>query len=320
MKLLKMSLTGKRLSLLASLFITLFILVSCAPRTAKPLATPQINFTSILVEANWLTQPLSAKELVIIDVRPQNDYKLGHIPGAVNLSLSQITDAKNPVRGMLVPQEQFETIMRGAGVNQDSTVVIYDEGNSPNPARLFWALHYSGFERAAIIDGGYAQWRKQNLPVDTKAPSQSAGNFAAKANPARIADKTYVQQSLGKTGIIILDVRSPDEYQGNIKSSQRVGHIPGAINLDWVNNLAMVEGVAKMKPAIELKQLYEKLGVTPDKEIIVHCQTGVRASQTYFTLKYLGYGQVRVYDGSWEEWGNDPTLPLEVGKGSATAK
>ncbi|MBF8266422.1 MAG: 3-mercaptopyruvate sulfurtransferase [Dehalococcoidia bacterium] len=118
MKLFKMSLTGKRLSLLASLFITLLILVSCAPRTAKPLATPQINFTSILVEANWLTQPLSAKELVIIDVRPQNDYKLGHIPGAVNLSLSQITDAKNPVRGMLVPQEQFETVMRGAGIPQ----------------------------------------------------------------------------------------------------------------------------------------------------------------------------------------------------------
>lgn len=307
----------KRITLFASLFITLFIIASCAPRTAKPLSTPKINFTSILVEANWLAQPLLAKELVIIDVRPQNDYKLGHIPGAVNLSLSQITDAKNPVRGMLVPKEQFETIIRGVGVNQDSTVVIYDEGNSPNPARLFWALHYYGFERIAILNGGFTQWRKQSLPVDTKGPSRSPGNFMAVANPLRIADKAYVKQSLGKTGVVILDVRNPEEYEGSIKSTQRVGHIPGAINLDWVNNLTMVEGVAKMKPALELSKLYESLGVTIDKEIIVNCQTGVRASQAYFTLKYLGYGQVRLYDGSWEEWGNDLSLPVEVGKGTA---
>ena len=311
---------GKRLLLLGSLFIAILVIASCAPRTTTPLSTPQTNFTSFLVEPAWLTQPRSVNELVIIDVRPQGDYKLGHIPGAANLSISQITDAKNPVRGMLIPKEEFESVMRGMGVNQDSTVVIYDEGNTPNPARVFWALHYYGFERIAILNGGFAQWRKQGLPVGTKEPLKSPGNFVAVANPLRIADKAYVKQSIGKTGVIMLDVRSPEEYQGSIKSTQRVGHIPGAINLDWVNNLTMVEGVAKMKPAIELSKLYESLGVTPDKEIIVNCQTGVRASQTYFTLKYLGYGQVRVYDGSWEEWGNDPTLPLEIGKGAATAK
>lgn len=305
---------GKRLPLLVSLFVILSIIASCAPRTETPLATPKINFTSILVEPNWLTQPLSAGELVIIDVRPQSEYKLGHIPGAANLPISQITDAKNPVRGMLFPKEQFEGVMRAMGVNQDSTVVIYDVGNTPNTARLFWALHYFGFERIAIMNGGFAQWRKQGLPVDTKEPSKSPGNFVAVANPLRIADKAYVKQSLGKTGVVILDVRTLEEYEGSIKSAQRVGHIPGAINLDWVNNLTMVEGVAKMKPAIELSKLYEGLGVTTDKEIIVHCQTGVRASQTYFTLRYLGYGQVRVYDGSWEEWGSDLSLPVEVGK------
>ncbi|MBI4289625.1 MAG: sulfurtransferase [Chloroflexi bacterium] len=297
------------------LSVALALLAACAPKQTQ---TPPAKslFTSFLVEADWLNANLSAPELALIDLRAAADYRQGHIPGAVNLSMAQITDPRNPVRGMLAPRAEMESIMRGLGVSQDSLVAIYDDGGAPGPGRLFWALHYYGMERIAVLNGGYAGWRKQGLPTDTAAATKAAGNYTATPNPSRSADKDYVKRSIGKAGTVILDVRSPAEYEGSVKSAQRGGHIPGAINVDWTNNLATVDGVARLKPADELRRLYEGLGITRDKEVIVHCQTGVRAGQTYFTLRYLGYGQVRLYDGSWEEWGNDASLPVAVGKGS----
>lgn len=290
-------------------------LSACTPQPAQ--APPSESLpASFIVESDWLAGNRAAKGLLIVDLRAEGEYRQGHIPGAVSFSLGEITDAQNPVRGMVAPKPQMENAMRRLGVNRDSVVVIYDEGDTPSPGRLFWALHYYGMERVAVLNGGYAQWQKQGLPLETKIPSSAPGNFVATPNASRIADKAYVKARLGAPGAVILDVRSPGEYDGSTKRSQRVGHIPGAINAEWVNNLVTQDGVAKLKPAAELRRMYEGLGVTPNKEIIVHCQTGVRAAQTYLALRYLGYGQVRLYDGSWEEWGNDASLPIEAPKAS----
>lgn len=290
------------------------LLSACVPKPAQ--APPSRSLpASVIVESDWLAQNRTAPGLVIVDLRSESLYRQGHIPAAVSFSLSEVTDAQNTVRGMVAPKLQMESAVRRLGVNQDSVVIVYDEGDTPGPGRVFWALDYYGMERVAVLNGGYAQWQKQGLPVETKTPSTAQGNFVATPNPSRIADKAYVKARLGSPGAVILDVRSPGEYDGSTKRSQRGGHIPGAVNVDWVNNLVTQDGVARLRPAAELLRMYESLGVTPDMDIIVNCQTGVRAAQAYLTLRHLGYGQVRLYDGSWEEWENDPSLPVEVGGG-----
>ncbi|HYQ90979.1 MAG TPA: rhodanese-like domain-containing protein, partial [Candidatus Competibacteraceae bacterium] len=132
---------------------------------------------------------------------------------------------------------------------------------------------------------------------------------AALANPNAVADKDYILSRLGQSEVALLDTRSPAEYQGTEVRAARGGHIPGAVNLNWTEAMDMSRQ-RRFKPVAELRRQLEALGVTPDKEVILYCQTHHRSAHTYMVLKYLDYPRVRGYAGAWSEWGNDPTLPI----------
>lgn len=263
-------------------------------------ATAGYGRTELLVKTQWLDQHLGDANLRLVDVRRADKYQQGHIPGAVNLLLAEVT-INEPIKGMAIPPEKFAQIMSRLGISSNTQVIIYDDSRGLWATRLFWLLEYYGHEKVTLLNGGYPQWVAENREVTKLLPNISPHTFISNADPTRLATKEYILSTMGREEVVLVDARFPAEYKG--------GHIPGAVNINWLNG---VDGEpAVFRSAQELYRLYYEAGAGPDKEIITYCQTAVRAAHSYFQLRLLGYESVRVYDGSWEEWGRDADLPIE---------
>lgn len=292
----------------------LALLAACGGAKATPIAPPQPSVTppttQLLVTTEWLEQHRADGDLRIVDVRLESTYNEGHIPGAVNLPLPLLNDPDNPIFSMLVPPARMAELIRPLGIGAGDRVVLYDDSRLLPAARVFWALEYYGQERLSVLDGGYPKWVAEGRPVSQERPQAEASTFTPLPQPQRLATKDYILANLKNPDVVLLDVRTEAEYQGRAGRSARGGHIPGAINIDWANAMT-ADAVPVLRPAQELRAMYEAARVTPAKEVVIYCQTGQRAAHTYFVLRLLGYPRLRLYDGSWEEWGNDPTLPLE---------
>lgn len=258
-----------------------------------------------VVSGDWLAGHLDDEDLVLVDVRPPQFYQQAHLPGAVNL----------PVFFLGGPPEPAALAQRlGAlGIARDSSVVAYDDGASPSAAKLFWVLRYLGHGSASILDGGITKWRHDGRDWDYSPVQPQPVEYVVRAtNPAVAVTLDGVKNRLDEPSTAIVDVRSPGEYLGVQTTAARNGHIPGAINIDWTNNLQpLQDGIAVLRADEELRGLYEEAGVTPDKDIVVYCQSGGRASQTYLALHKLGYPSVTIYVPGWQEWGNRDDTPIK---------
>ncbi len=247
----------------------------------------------------------------LVDVRPPAVYQAGHLPGAVNLPIADLTQTRAGIPGMLAPVDVVTQALGARGISSTHRVVIYDDIGGIQAARLFWVLDYLGHGQMALLEGGYQQWLRDGHPIDHTPPQVASTTYRAAPEASRLADKTWVREHLRDARVRLLDARSPAEYTGAVPGRQvpRAGHIPGAVNVDWVNNLTPEPYRFKALP--ELQQLYEQAGVTPEQEVAVYCRTGMRAAHDYFVLRLLGYPRVRLYDGSFVEWSADSTLPVE---------
>ena len=279
-------------------FVLSIVLTGVLLLTASALAvTVGYGRTELLVETQWLDQHLGDANLRLVDTRRADKYQQGHIPGAVNLLLAEVT-MNEPIKGMAILPEKFAQIMSRLGISTNTQVIVYDDSQGLWASRLFWLLEYYGHEKVALLNGGYPQCVAENREVTKLLPDISPHTFISSADPTRLATREYILSTRGREEVFLVDARSPAEYKG--------GHIPGAVNISWLNG---VDGEpAVFKGAQELYRLYYEAGAGPDKEIITYCQTGVRAAHSYFQLRLLGYESVRVYDGSWEEWGSDADI------------
>jgi thiosulfate/3-mercaptopyruvate sulfurtransferase len=267
--------------------------------------------TPLILQPADLARQLDAADIVIVDLSSAAAYARHHIPGAVNVDAALVTASRPPVLGLLPAAESFGRVLAAAGASPQSHVVAYDGENGLKASRFLWTLDVIGHARFSLLDGGMQAWLNAQLPVEDGAePAEQAGEYPVRYRPEHQADLNYIRTHLGDPSVVILDARTAAEYAGTDKRAQRAGHIPGAVNVEWSQALAG-GGDVRLRPADELRALYAGAGVTPDKEVILHCQTHQRSAHSYIVLKSLGYTRLRGYPGSWSEWGNTPDTPIE---------
>jgi thiosulfate/3-mercaptopyruvate sulfurtransferase len=274
-------------------------------------------YPEVLVDTVWLGDHLQDPGVRVVEVSEDVTlYDQGHIPGAVHFNWQ--TQLQDRVRRDWINKEQFENLLGAYGIGNDTTVVLYGDKNNWLATYTFWLCKMYGVERLRVLNGGRGKWIAEGRPLAKDAPSYSRTTFRAKNPDLSIrAFRDQVLERIGKPGVALVDVRSPQEFSGELiampaypqEGAQRGGHIPSAQSIPWGQN---VREDGTFKALDELRKVYESKGVHPDKEIIAYCRIGERSSLTWFTLKYLlGYPRVRNYDGSWTEWGSLVGVPIE---------
>jgi thiosulfate/3-mercaptopyruvate sulfurtransferase len=273
----------------------------------------------VLVETDWVEKNLDDPHVRIVEVdydRIQN-YDSGHIPGAVIIDWKK--DLNDQITRDIPNKKQLEEVLSNSGISNDMDIILYGDFNNWFATFAFWILKYYGVEKVRLMNGGRKKWILENKQMNKETPKYSKGTFKASEPDETIRVYIdYVKQAIKMKDKILVDVRSPKEYSGEIlapaeypnEAAQRGGHIPGAKNIPWSQAVNDKDGT--FKSVKELQKLYTDLGVTPEKEVITYCRIGERSSHTWFILKYLlGYINVKNYDGSWSEWGNSVRSPVE---------
>ena len=270
--------------------------------------------TPILIEPKALRATLSDSQLLVVDLSKAAAYAQRHIPGAMHMEYSILNGGTQPAPGLLPPEERLAQIAGMLKLEKMSRVVAYDDEGSGCAARLAWTLHYLGYESVQVLNGGLQAWTDEGHPVDDRPvlPDVAATLALASRNPSVLADHTYVLRHLEDESVVLLDARTPEEYAGTKVRAARGGHIPGAVNLNWLDTIDKHSSLRLKSPEI-LNDALKTLGVRPEQEVITYCHSHHRSAHAWLMLKSLGFPRVRGYAGSWSEWGNHPDTPVTTG-------
>ncbi len=256
-------------------------------------------------------QPLKedANTPIVIDLRPAEVFATGHIPGAVHLDLfglSLVDTDSAPLDAFLWI---IAHLLTTRGVDGCRTVVVYDDQSGIRAARAFWFLELFGHQDVRLLDGGVDAWESDGFFTTTEVTLPNKVDWDVGRVDARLATWCDLHERLGQSDVVILDTRSDGEYCGTTVRAKRGGAVPGAVHVEWTNNL---DSNGAFKSAPDLVALYEAAGVTAEKEVVSYCQGGYRAAHSYLALRLIGYPRVRNYIGSWKEWGDRADLPVEM--------
>ncbi len=278
----------------------------------------------VLVSTEWVAEHLDDPKVAVVEVNTdlKEDYHTGHVPGAVGWSLHD--DLEDKVKRDIPGVVQIEALMSRSGIDRGMTVVLYGDGNNRSATWAFWVLKIYRHPDVRIMNGGRTKWVNEDRVLTPELSFRRSADYRAAAPDRSLrAMKEYVAENLDRDGFRPLDTRSYEEFVGDLTSAPgtpqpdiyRKGRIPGAVHVPWDNG-ASEDG--SFRPAGELRRMYEAQGLSPDDEVVPYCRLGVRASYSWFVLKYLlGYTRVRNYDGSWTEWGNATGVPVETGPPAA---
>ena len=258
----------------------------------------------MIIQASELERILDDQNLVLVDCRSFGEYTAGHLPGAVNLDLFAFHWFDTTPAGITSFDAQVKQLFSFVGASTSKKIVLYDNTSGMLAARGVWMLTYMSHPDVSMLDGGIKKWRSHDLLTQTQPCRFSYSEFSARPNPRVIAGFQYILENLDR--LTIIDARSKGEYNGTTIRAANSGHIPNASNIDWSNNL---NDDGTFRDDAFLEELYK---IPKDSEIITYCQGAYRASNTFVALKKIGFTNVKVYLGSWGEWGNRPGLPVYV--------
>lgn len=300
------------------IFVLLLVVAGCA---SMPATAVTAGITP-LVTTQWLEKNIKAKNLVIIDVRTETNYGVGHIPGSFNIPYVgwEPFNEKRECQLMLKP-ESITQMLQAIGVNKSTHVVIYDHGNSigdaTRGAATVWILEAVGKQNVSYLNGGFTKWTFEGRIIDNKKPEAKKGDFIAKVDNSKVVSLEYVLDKVKKKDAVIVDARSSSQHFGVDKRGdvERLGHIPGSISLPapYLNNAGINRAPATIRSTDQLADMVKGVGIpgNKNKEIIVYCNTGQYAGLGYLVLHdLLGYKKVSVYDGSMIEYAADDDRPL----------
>jgi thiosulfate/3-mercaptopyruvate sulfurtransferase len=267
----------------------------------------------LIVEPAELLAHLNDPDLLIVDLCSTEKFREGHIPGAVHLNTADLVCGIKPVVGKLPEAEKLAAAFARIGLTPDMHVVCYDDEGGPWAGRLIWTLDVIGHQKYSFLNGGKTAWLADHLPVEAgdTSPCSERPLASFTIDNTFIADMDEIQSKLGEKKFLVWDARSREEYVGTKLQSARGGHIPGAIHCEWTELLDVNRSLRLRK---DLAEYLTGKGITPDMDIVTHCQTHRRSGLTYLAAKSLGYPNVRAYPGSWAEWGNCEGVPVSVGE------
>jgi thiosulfate/3-mercaptopyruvate sulfurtransferase len=265
------------------------------------------NISSYELQSLYLEK---SDDIIVVDVRPRSEYVVGHLPKAVNIELAHFHWIDTSREGISQFNKQMIKLLSNIGIKKNKLVVFYDNISGMFSARGVWLLTYFSHTNVVMLDGGFTKWKKEGRNIETIDNAFVNSHFNGKPNPKVLADYRYIRSKIKrndkKNNAVIIDSRSKLEYQGYEKRAASAGHIPSAINVDWTKN---INEDGTFKDEEDLKKLYSH--IPKDKEVVTYCQGGYRAANTFVVLRNLGYDRVRMYVGSWGEWGNKFSLPVE---------
>lgn len=277
--------------------------------------------SEMLVSTSWLAGHLNDPKTVVLHVaRERRHYDEGHIPGARFVGWGEITATRNNVPNELALVADLQKLFERLGIGDDARIVLYGDSAGLSAARAYFTLDYLGHgARATLLDGGLEKWKAERRAVSTDVVEPKPARYTPRVRASAVTDFDVVRDlswtatNVTAPSVVLIDARPVDEYTGAKPGDgiPRGGHIPGAANVFWMQNVVSKENPV-MRPAAELRRLYEATGVAPDRKVVTYCRTGGQASHAYFTAKYLGYDVV-MYDGSFFEWSNTEGAPVVAG-------
>ncbi|AMO79078.1 thiosulfate sulfurtransferase [Pseudomonas citronellolis] len=263
----------------------------------------------LVIEPAELAARLDAPELILVDLTSPARYAEGHLPGARFVAPARTQWGLPPAPGLLPAKADLEALFGELGHNPDAVYVVYDDEGGGWAGRFIWLLDVIGHQRYHYLDGGLHAWLAEGRELSQAVPAAAGGPLPLTLHDEPTATREYLQSRLGAADLAVWDARNPSEYSGQKVLAAKAGHIPGAVNFEWT---AGMDAARALRIRTDMAQILRDLGITPDKEVITHCQTHHRSGFTYLVAKALGYPRVKGYAGSWSEWGNHPDTPVEV--------
>jgi thiosulfate/3-mercaptopyruvate sulfurtransferase len=271
------------------------------------------NQPTLLIEPAELEHLLGTPGVCVVDLCKPETYVQAHVPGALHLDYGRIVASRDPVKGLLPDADTLAGVLGELGITPSTRVIAYDDEGGGKAARLIWTLAVYGHHNASLLNGGLHAWAQEGHSLDSRpaappAPTRDTWPYSAD----EVAERTWILVRLGEPGLCLVDARSVAEYQGSDVRAARGGHIPGAVHYEWTRAMDIHRNL-RLRPAGELREELAALGITPDREVVVYCQTHHRSAHTWLMLKHLGFEHVRGYPGAWSDWGNAPDVPVETG-------
>ncbi len=286
--------------------------------------------TDCLVSTEWLADNLSSPDLRVIDasyylpnegLNPRHEYEVQHIPGSVFFDIDEIADSNSDLPHMLPESFKFASRVRKLGLGDGLRYVVYDQRGIWSAPRVWWTFRYFGHDDVAVLDGGLPKWLAEGRPVEDGPGSAEERHFTARMNSFMLRDREQILANVAQAREQVVDARAQGRYEGKApepREGLRSGHIPGSLSLPFTQLIDPANQT--MRPAADIKEIFEAAGIDLDRPVVTSCGSGITAAVLSLGLALLGHRDHALYDGSWVEWGGSETTPIETGPSPASPK